>query len=400
MSNSADRSRESLLKYYQEKGFNPVPIDVEDQGTWKSHVAVRDNLYQNRLMLPLSVFSGKSVLEFGCCSGENALHLASLGAKLTLVEPNEQVLPRLEKIFEGFGFKDNIEGLFNKDVAGFESEKKYDIILAEGFLAALSNRDEMLSRICSFLASPGMAVVSFDDLYGSFLEITRQLILHRVCQLRGIEDMHSEACLEAAKELYEEDLAGLNAARKFEPWWQDNLLNPFVSWEHLWTYHSFIPILEEAGCEFYSSSPGWTTIDNFLWWKKIVSREERHEALLDQWYAFFPFFLTGLRMTGSEIEPASVEVVKAVSDFLKKISDYTSKRNTDIEPIIYPAELDEYLGKDKKTEFSAFNSEMKKLMDAIRSSDEKAIIDSYHNTQYLRKLWGTPCQYVCFSRGR
>ena len=398
MSGTKKSSSESLLKYYQDYSFNPVPIDVEDKAIRESHAAVRRNLYEKRLMLPLSLFKNRSVLEFGCNSGENALHLASLGAKLTLVEPNDQVLPRLTKLFGNCGYEKSIEELANKDIAGFESQKQYDIVLAEGFLAALEDRDEMLLRICSFLVPDGMGVVSFDDRHGSLLEVTRQLVLRRACQMEGIEDIHGEEALKIAKELYEEDLANLNASRRFEAWWKDNLLNPFVAWPHLWEYPGFLAVLEKAGCEFYSSSPRWDMIDHFSWWKNVSNRTERHKRLLEEWYRSFPFFLTGLPLSNKEVVPATAEVVDAVSGLIKDIYMYTSGQDTSIDSITYPAQLDDYFSRMKDEEFISFNTELKGLFNALKKEQAADLINAYHNTKYVRKLWGTPCQYVCFCK--
>ena len=83
----------------QQERFNPVPISVEDSAIWQSHWAKRINLYQRHLRIPFSLLRNRSVLEIGCNSGENALVLASVGANLTLIEPNDQVRPRIETIF-------------------------------------------------------------------------------------------------------------------------------------------------------------------------------------------------------------------------------------------------------------------------------------------------------------
>lgn len=124
----------SLLDYYRQNCFNPVPIELEDQKEWESHCAKRFNLYQRHLGIPLSLLHGRSIIEFGCNSGENALVLATFGAKLTLVEPNEQVLSRLRKLFQKLGLEKSIVELSQKDIEQFDSGTLYDVVIAEGFL--------------------------------------------------------------------------------------------------------------------------------------------------------------------------------------------------------------------------------------------------------------------------
>ena len=97
--------------------------------------------------MPLALLSGRSVLEFGCNSGENALVLASVGADLTLVEPNEQVQLRLKDLFKTFGLEDRVVEVSTDDIESFESTSLYDVVLAEGFLCQVPNRDVMLEKI-------------------------------------------------------------------------------------------------------------------------------------------------------------------------------------------------------------------------------------------------------------
>src|SRR5260370_18990505 len=92
----------SLLSYYQDHNFNPVLIALETAEQWALLFAKRVNLYQRHLSIPLSLLRNRSVIEFGSNSGENALVLAAHGAKLTLVEPNFEVLPRLKTLFSQF----------------------------------------------------------------------------------------------------------------------------------------------------------------------------------------------------------------------------------------------------------------------------------------------------------
>ncbi|UCD55854.1 MAG: class I SAM-dependent methyltransferase [Candidatus Omnitrophota bacterium] len=396
MSNCENKLKPSLLKYYQDYCFNPVPINVEDKNVWELHMVKRRNLYERHLKIPLSLFNGRSVIEFGCNSGENALHLAACGARLTLVEPNDQVLPRLKTLFKNFGFEQSIVALVNKDIAGFESQNFYDVVLAEGFLNALSNRDEMFLKICRFLVPNGLGVISFDDRYGSLLEVTKQLILKRACCLKKIDDIHSQISLELAKTLFGEDFARLNASRSFEVWWKDVLLNPFVAWKHLWTYQEFIPLLEKAGCEFYSSSPKWTRVDHFLWYKDVPNSEDRHQRLLSDWHRAFPSFLTGLPFFDEKIELAPFDVVEATSELIEKISEYVSSENLSIDSVSYPSELDNYLNKSEIAELQVFNDEMKRIFDVVKSSQFDELISNYHDTKYIRMFWGTPCHYICF----
>lgn len=388
----------SLLSYYREHEFNPVPIAVENADVWQSHLAKRCNLYERHLGIPLRLMRDRAVLEFGCNSGENALVLANFGADLTLVEPNEQVMPRLKALFKQFGFEKRIEGLVQEGIDTFQASRLYDVVIAEGFINHLANRDRGVKKIISLVAPGGLAVMSFDCRYGHFLEMTRKFIFGQACRLAEIEDVHSIDSLELAKQLYVEDFRRLNASRPFEVWWKDVLVNPFVAWKYLWSYQELIPIVEEAGGEILSSSPKWSSIDSFTWHKNVLDTASRHRRLLDEWYGVFSFFLTGLWSSHGDIEPASTEVVNSVSSVVREISDYTTAPSPSKNSVLYPSLLDEYFEKSNDSRLRRFNSEIKGLYEAARSCRLEDLISAYWESKCVRNLWGAPYHYVSFRK--
>lgn len=230
------KTDDSLVSYYQKNNFNPVLIPVEDKNEWELHFTKRRNLYENHLKLPISLFRGRSVIEFGCNSGENALVLGTKGAKLTLVEPNEQVIPRLKELFAKFKLIDSINSLRHESIESFIGKEKYDFVIAEGYLNILSARNVMLKKICSLLVQGGIAIISFDDKYGSLIELIKRMVLWKACQLEKVHDINSLYSLEIAKQLFLQDFLEINASRDFEAWWKDQLVSPFYRLPYLWSY--------------------------------------------------------------------------------------------------------------------------------------------------------------------
>ena len=122
----------SVLEYYQEREFNPVPIPVETKETWEIQRKKRINLLQNHLRIPTNFIKNKHIIEFGCNSGENALVLADLGAHLTLVEPNDQVIPRLELNFKSQNLYNQIHELYIGSIEDYNPKNHFDLVIAEG----------------------------------------------------------------------------------------------------------------------------------------------------------------------------------------------------------------------------------------------------------------------------
>lgn len=394
------REYESLLTYYKTRNINPVPISLDDEKSWNLHVAKRRNLYERQLGVPLSLLHGRSILEFGCNSGENALVSANAGARITLVEPNDQVYPRLKTLFSKFGLEHRIEEIVNQDIELFETERKYDVVIAEGFLHILDKRVSMLEKICNLIALGGIGIVSFNDLYGSFLEIARKLLFHRICRIEGVRDMHGEESLAVALNLFGDDFLRINVSRPFDAWWRDMLLNPFVVSGYLWTYKELSEILENAGCELYRCSPGWFSVDNFNWYKNVSDTSTIYGKIMDEWRMRFVFMITGMAPVDGGARKVNDEVLSELANLVIDMSGYANGDDSALSRINYPASLFDYLDSDPDPKVRSFNSEMVKVLESVKVDGANDLISVYHNTQYVRHLWGTPYHYISFIRMR
>ncbi len=386
--------------YYKGEKFNPVPIHIEKEQGWHDHVEKRQNLYEHHLMLPLRLFKDANVIEFGCNSGENALYLASLGAQLTLVEPNEQVLPRLSHLFREFNLESRIKALLNTDIEGFASLEKFDVVIAEGFLSMLDNGEESFGKICKYLKEDGIGIISFDDHYGSLLEFMRGLILKLACQLKGLpfEEWRGKESLNIARELYEEDFRKINTSRPFESWWQDALVNPFYNSVYSWKFPRVVSLLEKAECGFYSSSPKWETIDHYFWYKNALTLEERHQRLLISWYENFSFFLLGNNARKDELCPADEKLVQAVSRLCIQIYESKTAKDLSRRTIVYPQELDQYLGRSGNEHLRGINNDLKRICHVVKDCSFEELSRAYQQSQYFRNSWGAACSYICFKK--
>ena len=89
----------SVLKYYKENKFNPVPIKFSNINNINNHFKKRINLLENHLNINLHFLQNKDILEFGCNGGENACLLAQYGANLYLVEPHQRIHQLIKKNF-------------------------------------------------------------------------------------------------------------------------------------------------------------------------------------------------------------------------------------------------------------------------------------------------------------
>lgn len=389
----ADRS---LVSYYQQHRFNPVFIPVEDHDKWEIHFARRRNLYENHLNIPLSLLRGRSVIEFGCNSGENALVLGALGASLTLVEPNDQVLPRLRELFGLFKLEGSIRALHQESIESFQGDGPYDVVIAEGYLNILSTRERMLEKIGRLLGPGGIGIISFDDRYGSLVELVKRCLLWRACQLRGIEDILSPESLDVAVQFFGEDFGGIKASRTMESWWKDQLVSPFFCLPYLWTYREIIPLIENAGCVYYSSSPKWATTDHFQWYKNVMSFQERHAHVLDSWKNHLLFFLTGRHSEAQAISCPPDDALQSLDHLIEEISTCTRSYPSVDAPPSYPVVLDHYFDSTGDRHIQDLNGCLRTAFDILPFCGYEELLLRYKGMIGLRPLWGTPYHYVSF----
>ncbi len=393
------KTDESLLAYYQSNKFNPVLISVEAPAVWEQHFAKRRNLYERHLGIPLPLLRGARVLEFGPNSGENSLVPALFGSRLTLVEPNDQVLPRLNRLFEQFGVESQIDAVHCETVDGFTTQETYDLVIAEGFLYTLPNRDSLLRKIVHLIAPGKFGIVSINDQYGGLLELLRRAILFQACRLSRVEDVQGTECLRLAQDLYADDFSRLKSSRSFEAWWKDTLVNPFYATEYLWSFPAVLEILKAEQCEFYSSSPVWATFQHYNWYKNLMTSEQRHEFVLKDWCIGLAYFLTGLRPQNTQQQPVDEKVIVAVEKLTADLSDASRSIPSSAQLPIYPAEIDQYLSRHTDALVQSFNLELQRLFksmhDATRFEDLLAV---YGKSNTIRSCWGTPYHYVCFQR--
>jgi SAM-dependent methyltransferase len=385
--------KNALLSYYQENKFNPVPIDLGNQTAWREHLAKRRRLYEHHLNIPYSMLAGCNVLEFGCNSGENALTMAYAGANLTLVEPNRQVWPRLKNYFKQYGLEKSIVKISDEAIDTFSSSTQFDIVIAEGFLETLPHREDQIQNIINLLKPGGVGVISFDDRFGSLLEITKRFVLWQVCKSEGVKDIISDHSLSCAKILFAEDFQALNASRPFEAWWKDELINPHVL--VFWSYEEIIPLLEK-GAVFHGSSPAWSNHRHYSWYKNIDSPEEEHSQLMKIWRKSLPFFIGGATLAHLNTQEANNEVINALSEFVMDISAYCQLYPAKSAPPKFPDILYRFFKSYNDPLLNSCINELQNIYSMDESAASVNYIKSYHQSKTLRSMWGTIYHYISF----
>ncbi|MEK7867226.1 MAG: methyltransferase domain-containing protein [Planctomycetota bacterium] len=385
----------SLLSYYRGAAFNPLGIDLSDPAKLAAHRAKREHLYQTLLGLPLGWLRGKEVLEVGPASGENALVFAMMGANLTLVEPNEHTRPRIEALFDHFGVRDRIRELSASTIDAFRCDRSFDLVVAEGFVDTLADRERAIARLCE-LASPGGVVsVTRHEAVGMLAEFVKKAVY-----ARASASLAEEERLAVAESLFAEDYARIPASRGFRTWWKDNLDSPVVNEWLLWPFEEMLAAFHAGGCSYHASHPNYVERDTLRWYKDVPSAEERERAVLDgyvrraaSWVLAGPLF----ERDDAPIE-ARREVVSAFRAFVAALARWTRQP---VAPAPSPDAiegLDRRLGLQFAPRAASLVRELTALLATLDAGTRESIVEQYRASSTLRSVWGSHYHYVCFRR--
>ena len=396
----------SLLDYYNIKKINPVPINIYSKKKFKHHFLKRANLIENHLKIPLNSISCKSILDIGCNTGENSIVLAHLDANLTLVEASKNAIKKCLLNFKKFNLLKKIKSVKNLSIENYNTNKKFDIIIAEGFLNTLDNREKILEKLFSFLKKDGKIIINFDCLYGGFLELYKSCLFLRICKLKKI-DLHSKSALKLAKKLFLKSFKQLNPSRNFEAWFKDQLVNPYAA--YVWSYEDLLKIANKNNMICFSTSPDLYKIYQQVWYKDInysSSTKKINSNFIKSWEKNFFYIMTGKKQIISKdnffnfsgkkyknffyIKNSLRDSSLAMSKYIKNYPNYEINTN-----FMFLKE-NFFYQKSNINNKKLFN-EMFSNMNLLNSTkDYNKLIQSFLKSKILQYSWGTLLHYVVF----
>jgi SAM-dependent methyltransferase len=281
-----DSEPRALYEYYERQSILPTHARFEKQEELQRYIASRRDLFEEKLSLPVRLFSSADVLEFGPDSGENSLAFASWGANLTLVEPNAAALPAIESYFERFTMKDRLVDIVQSDVLGFPGDRQYDFVDAEGFIYTVPT-EAWLDVFARVLRPGGWFVVSYYERRGALIELFLRA-LHAETTRMGRWDAS-----QTAHRLYDAKWASIPHTRSFDSWVMDVLQNPFVRSSEFIDPSLLMSQASSRGFSLYSSWPMYRDGLQVFWHKRRRTTADELEAAQAHLRRSIPSFVAG-----------------------------------------------------------------------------------------------------------
>jgi SAM-dependent methyltransferase len=204
----------TMLDFYREHGISPVKQDIHDLN---AHFARRAHLYRSLGLAPKSI-EGKSVLEVGPGTGENALYTASLKpSRYVAIEPNPVAAQALAETLP------DVE-VYCHTLAESPCLVKFDVVICEGLLGLCGDDPrQILEHLTQHVAVGGVLVITCIDAISDHAEVLRRALAQRYVN----PDMSLQEKVNALVPVFTPHLATLKGmTRSVEDWILDNILNP------------------------------------------------------------------------------------------------------------------------------------------------------------------------------
>jgi hypothetical protein len=299
----------SQYSYYETQTTLSTFADFRDEAELTRYADQRTRLFSEKLGIPPGYFAGRSVLQFGPDTGEDALVFARSGAQLTLVEPNVRAHRHITAYFERFGLRKRLDALVTADVEEFRCDRQFDFIDAEGFIYTVQPTSGWLASFNHLLKLNGLFVVTYYERLGGFMELCLKALYRSALSAQGGSDVA------VARSLYGAKWDSIPHTRRFESWVMD-MNAPFVRLKYFLGAAELCREAFEHGCQVYSSWPMYKDALDLYWHKQILSREEVLSRSNTNIARSALSFLTGYKCY---LHSSDLGWVKAVADELGQL---------------------------------------------------------------------------------
>jgi SAM-dependent methyltransferase len=259
----------ALYEYYRGQALLPTFANLQGAPEVERYAGARAAMLRDRAGLLPAVFNGAEVLEFGPDSGENALVFALWGAHVTLVEPNERAHATIRAYFERFGLGDSLRGISNHDVLEYTDVRRYDLVVAEGFIYTVKPTRAWLGAFHRVLHPGGLFLITYYERSGALFELALRALHAQHRRRTGLDATAS------AQRLYRAKWDSIPHTRTFDSWVMDVLENPFLRAPMFIDARALVDDCSATGFDLYASHPQYGDPLAMDWHKRVLTIDER-----------------------------------------------------------------------------------------------------------------------------
>lgn len=291
------------LDFYEDHKIIPVRQDLTDM---QRHFARRRALYRHLGLLP-GLVRGRSVLEVGPGTGDNALYTASLSpARYVMVDGNSHSVACLRQKLEDGLFGEAPVEIRQGNVLEMADEALYDVVLCEGLLPPQKEPVGFLNHIAARVAPDGVLVLTTMSCTSLLAETCRRVLRPLFeAQADGLPDLVGRLVA-----FFRPDLLSLpGMSRLHEDWVMDQIVHPYTR-NIAFTLEDVTRTLGPA-FDVVGTSP--RLLQDWRWYKSVPeSAVSETQRILDQ-LAGWSLSLIDYRLDPVAVDPELSRKVEALS---------------------------------------------------------------------------------------
>ena len=365
-----------FLHFYGKHGIIPTHLEVPDIVKF---YLIRDRLFETIGVAP-SLIKGCDILEVGPGSGEKTTHLLSKSPNsYTAVEGNPASAKAIKNLL--LAFEPNIGTFLHEvDFLDFESETKFDFVIAENVVPFQIEPSKFLLKLIDYVRPGGLLIFNCVDGISMLSESLRRIL----CRKLNLIDSNLTASGERIADFFSADLGQLpGMSREKTDWAIDQMIHPY-SGKLISISESLNSLMSFA--RYLGSSPSFFT--DWRWYKDTsFLNEEQNQPVIDS-FSSLQHNLIDNRETSAA---RSIKENKTLDEISSRVFEL-SKVNTwdhafDQQLNVYCKAILQNLSKEQKLTRQALNG----FCTFLETGDGKDLAA-------FRKWWGRSMQYVSVIR--
>ena len=259
-----------MLSYYGKHGIVPVHQRMPSEDFSKFRFQ-REALYSN-LGIQMTMLSGKSIIEFGPGTGDNARVVASfLPSKIHLVDGNRASESSVNAYIEANILPSSIVKFYFSDARNFsvpmgetgddEISNGYDLVICEGVINGNDEPGLFLQRVAKFCKPGGLLAITTVSAWGVLDQALRRIYRPAITtKYSKYEDQ-----VNCAASIFKSHLANLPTTKPAEDWVQDAILHPLTE-KYVF---SAVQAIDALGPEFVAIGSSPRFFNDFRWHKSL-----------------------------------------------------------------------------------------------------------------------------------
>lgn len=363
------------LEFYEKYKISPVVQNIEN---FTHHRKRRSNLYR-QLSIPPLTFQDKDILEIGPGGGYNSLVTYTYNPKTyTFIEPNSTGYNELKENFKKID-KGNI--FYNNCMLeNFNSTKKYDIVICEGLIQGLDNKEKFIDKLLTFVKKNGILIITAADQITMFFEILRRYIANILIKNVSLIDEQVKVLVDAFSS-HLNTLKGMT--RNHEDWCLDNLIND-ATYEHTFSINDAIELVKHQ-FHILGTSPDF--FSNYIWYKELPTDALQYNLIFQKQFFTKWHNLIDYRFLNHDRDKVkNIQLSQYTLELMKLIKD--SKNRNQIISCLVNIQKNLDVDVNEKTILS-----IKEVVNLLKN---EITVEKVNSMKYFNSAFGRGMSYISF----